>query len=101
MIAYGGGLPPTYPLTESGDVGYTRDRSFYASRPSDLYTPRIHRLSVTRTGMAMCDTRFILLDTERPIPLLDDAAQKLRWCLRCFPPGSHVRTSSEQESDAL
>ena len=70
-------------------VGYVRDRSFYSSRPSGAHVPKIHRESVTRPGMAACDTSYGLLDTDRPIALLDDAAQRTRWCLRCFPVGQH------------
>lgn len=70
-------------------VGYVRDRSFYPSRPSGSHAPKIHRESVTRRGMAACDTSYVLLDTDRPIALVDDAAQRARWCLRCFPVGQH------------
>lgn len=62
-------------------VGYRRDRSFYASRPSGAYSPAVHRDSAAHPGMAACDTRLILLDTDHPVRLQDAP----RLCLRCFP----------------
>lgn len=85
--------------SESGDVGYVRDRSFYDSRPNESRTPKIHRASVTRTGMAACDATWILLDMESPIALRDDAEQKTRLCLRCFPVGQRVRSSPVERTD--
>lgn len=59
---------------------FPRDRSFYRSRPNN--TPkRLHRDSAERPGMAACDTRFILLDTdgERAVP-----PEHPLLCRRCF-----------------
>lgn len=62
-------------------VGYRRDRSFYdGSRPSN--TPKkVHREALDRRGMAACDTRRILLDTDAGKVEVTD----LNRCRRCFP----------------
>lgn len=68
-------------------AGYTRDRSFYASRPGGGGV-KVHRESTTAPGMAACNTRWVLLHLDSK---WDVAATRRDCpsilCRRCFPPG--------------
>lgn len=63
---------------------YPRDRAFYTSRPNDI-PKRLHRDSAKVPGMAACDTRGILLNTELEQAVFIDHPL---LCRRCFPGGA-------------
>lgn len=73
-----------------GLVGYSRDRSFYRSRPGSHPT-KVHRESDAVPEMAACDTSFILLnmDMSWDVARLQSEGSTL-LCRRCWPKPADV-----------
>ncbi len=77
----------TEPTTEiAPEFGYTRDRSFYASRPTGG-SIKVHRESPSEPGMAACNTHKILLYMESAWDVAKTRAEHPHMlCCRCYPP---------------
>lgn len=65
--------------------GYSRDRSFYESRPNGVPT-KVHRESSTAPEMAACDTTWILLNMDMVWDVVRlQSEQSSLLCRRCWP----------------
>ncbi len=71
------------------ELGYTRDRSFYASRPTGG-SIKVHRESTAAPGMAACNTRKIMLYTDSAWDIEETRREHpYMLCRRCYPPEQH------------